>query len=73
MRFSENGYYIERYVKCDNCGLLIYDAGIEAERHGKAGLYCSNWCVKWVELKDSGQEYFQLKIEHPTIKTTSTR
>ena len=27
MRFSDNGYYIERYIKCDNCGVLIYDDG----------------------------------------------
>ena len=24
MRFSNNGYYIEKYIKCDNCGMLIY-------------------------------------------------
>ena len=28
MRFSDNGYYIEKYVKCANCGLLIYGDGI---------------------------------------------
>ena len=32
MRFSKNGYYIEKYLKCLNCGVLIYDAGIKAER-----------------------------------------
>jgi len=32
MRFSANGYYIERYVKCANCGLLIYDDGIAGRR-----------------------------------------
>ena len=39
MRFSENGYYIERYVKCANCGLLVYGEGIaERSRHGKLRL-----------------------------------
>ena len=27
MRFSDNGYYIEKYVKCANCGMLVYGAG----------------------------------------------
>ena len=41
MRFSANGYYIERYVKCANCGMLVYDEGIAGKRHGKACVYCS--------------------------------
>ena len=28
MRFSANGYYIERYVKCATCGMLVYGEGI---------------------------------------------
>ena len=36
MRFSDNGYYIERYIKCDNCGVLIYDeAGLDTEVKGE--------------------------------------
>jgi hypothetical protein len=27
MRFSDNGYYIEKYVKCANCGMLVYGKG----------------------------------------------
>ena len=23
MRFSKNGYYLEKYIKCFNCGVLI--------------------------------------------------
>jgi 5-oxoprolinase (ATP-hydrolysing)/N-methylhydantoinase B len=67
MRFSENGYYIEKYVKCANCGLLIYDQGIEV-RNGP-GVYCSDWCIEWARLRDSGQDYFQLPIVQPTIRT----
>jgi 5-oxoprolinase (ATP-hydrolysing)/N-methylhydantoinase B len=67
MRFSENGYYIEKYVKCANCGLLIYDEGIRA--HGEAEVYCSDWCIEWARLRDSGQDYFQLPIVQPTIRT----
>jgi hypothetical protein len=55
MRFSANGYYIERYVKCDCCGVLIYDAGVP-ETHPRAGplLYCSAWCRDWHTQKLAG-------------------
>lgn len=57
MRFSANGYYIERYVKCDCCGVLIYDAGL-SETHPTAGplLYCSQWCRDWHAQKLAGVE-----------------
>jgi 5-oxoprolinase (ATP-hydrolysing)/N-methylhydantoinase B len=70
MRLSKNGYYVEKYVKCDNCGLLIYDQGISVERDGKALLFCSDWCIEWSRLRQSGEDYFQLKIVQPTIKTS---
>lgn len=70
MRLSKNGYYVEKYVKCDNCGLLIYDQGISVERDGKALLFCSDWCIEWQRLRQSGEDYFQLKIVQPTIKTS---
>jgi len=62
MRFSENGYYIEKYVKCANCGLLIYGAGIGGERHGRTALFCSEWCVEWARLQDSGARDMRLSI-----------
>jgi N-methylhydantoinase B len=67
MRFSENGYYIEKYVKCANCGLLIYDEGIRIQN--QAAVYCSDWCIEWAKLRESGKDYFQLPIVQPTIKT----
>jgi hypothetical protein len=70
MRLSKNGYYVEKDVKCDNCGLLIYDRGIPVERDGKALLFRSDWCIEWSRLRDSGAEGFQLKIVQPTIKTS---
>ena len=27
MRFAHKRYYVERYFKCDCCGVLIYGAG----------------------------------------------
>ena len=67
MRFSENGYYIEKYVKCANCGLLIYDEGIPVQN--QAAVYCSDWCIEWAKLREFGKDYFQLPIVQPTIKT----
>ena len=64
MRFAENGYYIESYVKCDNCGVLIYDAGLNAPDAKHADkLFCTDWCVAWYLEKAAGVE--QPKIELP--------
>jgi 5-oxoprolinase (ATP-hydrolysing)/N-methylhydantoinase B len=62
MRFSANGYYIEKYIKCMNCGALIYGQGIEAERNGKKQIFCSDWCVQWSALRDSGAENIRLPL-----------
>jgi N-methylhydantoinase B len=70
MRLSKNGYYVEKYVKCDNCGLLIYDQGLPVEQGGEAKLFCSAWCIEWSRLRATGQDYFQLKIVQPAIKTS---
>ena len=46
MRFSKNGFYIDSYGKCSNCGVLVYDEeGKRAQYGGK--LFCSDWCVSW--------------------------
>lgn len=47
MRFSSNGYYLEEYVKCANCGVLIYSNAISEQVDGQNRLYCGNWCVEW--------------------------
>lgn len=45
MRFSANGDYIERYVKCDCCGVLVYGEGIEIVHESKGKLlFCGDWC-----------------------------
>jgi len=62
MRFSANGYYIEKHVKCTNCGVLVYGPGIEAERNGKPQIFCSDWCVQWSALRDSGAEDIRLPL-----------
>ncbi len=53
MRFSANGLYIEEYVKCANCGVLIYESdraeSVEAENKG---LFCSQWCVDWADARE---------------------
>lgn len=48
MRFSDNGYYIEQYVKCDNCGVLIYDEGLSSSSElQRELLFCTEWCIEW--------------------------
>lgn len=61
MRFSDTGYYIERYIKCDNCGVLIYGDGI-ADRHEQAGdmIFCSDWCRAWKAQRLEGADHPRL-------------
>ncbi len=52
MKFSGNGLYIEEYIKCNNCGYLIY----ESDMHGvikqdDQKLFCSGWCQDWFNKK----------------------
>jgi N-methylhydantoinase B len=64
MRFSPEGYYVERYVKCANCGLLIYDQGVSAGGDRK-GLFCSSWCVDWDAQRQAGVDHPVLKLPTP--------
>ena len=55
MRFAENGYYIEKYVKCDNCGVLIYDEGLRSDSGAQRDLvFCTRWCIEWHAQVASG-------------------
>ena len=57
MRFSDKRYYIEEYVKCANCGVLIYDEGMRPPDTGtEAPLYCSEWCIEWAAKRDAGDK-----------------
>jgi 5-oxoprolinase (ATP-hydrolysing)/N-methylhydantoinase B len=67
MRFSENGFYVERYVKCRNCGLLIYGEGIAGTLGGKPAQFCTDWCRQWSGLKEAGATGRGLKIVHPKL------
>ncbi len=62
MRFSDNGYYIESYVKCLNCGVLIYDEGRPVERAGKKLIFCSQWCDRWSAMRDAGEKDMRLPL-----------
>ena len=57
MRFAHKRYYVERYSKCDCCGVLIYDAGVRATgQSGAERLFCSDWCRAWTALRVKGAE-----------------
>ena len=68
MRFSDNGYYIEKYLKCANCGMLVYGAGIKRD-----GLYCSEWCIEWAARRAANPDYFSLKIVQPKLPIEEAR
>ena len=56
MKFAPNHLYIEEYIKCANCGVLIYEKpGTEKpETITKAGkIYCSQWCLDWEETREA--------------------
>ena len=56
MRFADRRYYVERYIKCDCCGVLIYDSGLAATApDGSPRLSCSDWCRGGTALRDRGE------------------
>jgi N-methylhydantoinase B len=73
MRFSENGFYIEKYLKCANCGLLVYGAGVTAQVEGKKCLYCSDWCVEWAALRARTPGHIRLPIVHTKLPIESAQ
>ncbi len=53
MRFSANGLYIEEYLKCTNCGVLIYEAELpDSVTVEDKGLFCSQWCIDWMDARE---------------------
>ena len=57
MKFAPNRLYIEEYVKCTNCGVLIYedrskDKSATIVKNGKP--YCSQWCLDWEHARATG-------------------
>ena len=62
MRFSDTGYYIERYIKCGNCGVLVYDEGVRSSDPKLADVYfCSDWCVDWRTQRLNGSKAPRIK------------
>jgi N-methylhydantoinase B len=53
MRFAEKGYYVEQYVKCANCGMLIYGEALDGELGDQPALFCSEWCCDWPSLRET--------------------
>ena len=70
MRFSDNGYYIERYIKCDNCGVLTYDEGLPTEVKSEPKLFCSEWCIKWFTARANGVDQPRIPLPKEGIHET---
>ena len=62
MRFSDNRYYIEAYIKCSNCGVLIYDESVDDGEDRDALVFCSDWCKKWAALRARGDSHRVLPL-----------
>jgi len=62
MRFSDTGYYIERYVKCDNCGVLIYKEPVKVATPAGESAYCSDWCKEWAAQREAGVAIPRLRL-----------
>ena len=54
MRFSDKGYYIEGYIKCANCGVLVYDT---VAGDDKSTVFCSEWCREWSAARNAGNSH----------------
>jgi 5-oxoprolinase (ATP-hydrolysing)/N-methylhydantoinase B len=64
MRFSNNGYYIEKYVKCANCGVLVYGPGTRVAEDKEDRVFCSDWCVEWSALRKDGARDVRLPLRN---------
>ncbi len=53
MKFSENGLYVERYIKCGTCGALIYEQRDQQLLTHERINYCSQWCIDWKKSRDA--------------------
>jgi hypothetical protein len=53
MRFSENGLYVERYIKCSTCGVLIYYKENQQLLTHDGLIYCSQWCIDWKKAREA--------------------
>jgi hypothetical protein len=53
MKFSENGLYVERYIKCSTCGVLIYNKRDQELLIHDGNHYCSQWCIDWRKAREA--------------------
>lgn len=73
MRLSDNGYYVEKYLKCRNCGELIHDDGITAAAGEGTAIFCSEWCIAWWTRRESGVAPAPLPLPRSTAGTEGER
>jgi N-methylhydantoinase B len=73
MKLSANGYYVEKYIKCVNCGRLIHREGVEIVRDGKRQLMCSQWCVDWSALRERGAPSIKLPLPDVGLKPDTSK
>ena len=62
MRFAKSGYFIESYVKCANCGVLIYEDDPKIGSPDGGEVYCSDWCREWKRRRDAGETDMRMPL-----------
>lgn len=72
MKFSTSGYHVERYVKCANCGELIFRDGIKLNgTTARNTVFCSQWCIDWFSAREAGT--FDRLPSHATRPETDAK
>jgi N-methylhydantoinase B len=73
MKLAESGFYVEQYIKCANCGKLIFSDGIDIERNGRPAIFCSDWCITWSARRDEGRSPAPLPLDFRNAPAPSGR
>ena len=58
MKHSANGLYVEEYLKCLNCGELIYDEGLyfTNEDGVEIGPFSTVWDIEWYQGREAREK-----------------
>jgi hypothetical protein len=71
MRFSENGLYVECYIKCGTCGVLIYGNRDQELLIYEGIHYCSQWCIDWKKAREARRSNLTKTDDQITVRDTT--
>ncbi len=67
MKFAQNRMYVESYLKCRNCGILIFHGSVAEKRDAvtvDGARFCSSWCAEWARARTE-RRAAEVPTEHP--------